>query len=142
MLETLLAADRALLGANTGVLDRLEADFRLVDEAHASVDRAAAGLELAETWKIGIVDWPDEAAALKRLLKNDHPTAATLNAAAPHLARPLAPVWLVSPYEVPEHRRRCRVRRGLARGRGRLEPRRERRRSSAAPGRSSRSATR
>ncbi|HEY8281788.1 MAG TPA: AAA family ATPase [Leifsonia sp.] len=101
VLETLLASDRALLSANTGVLDRLEADFRLVDEAHASATGQQLAWMLAETWKIGIVDWPDEAAALKRLLKNDHPTAATLNAAAPHLARPLAPVWLVSPYEVP-----------------------------------------
>ncbi|HEV7948341.1 MAG TPA: AAA family ATPase, partial [Glaciihabitans sp.] len=35
-LESLLEADRALLGANTPVLDRLEADFRLVDDAHAA----------------------------------------------------------------------------------------------------------
>ncbi len=101
VLETLLASDRALLNGNTGVLDRLEADFRLVDEAHASATGKQLAWMLAETWKIGIVDWPDEAAALKRLLKTENPTATTLNEAAPHLARPLAPVWLISPYEVP-----------------------------------------
>ncbi|MDR6613775.1 AAA family ATPase [Leifsonia sp. 1010] len=101
VLESLLASDRALLNANTGVLDRLEADFRLVDEAHASATGKQLAWMLAETWKIGIVDWPDEAAALKRLLKSTTPTATTLNEAAPHLARPLAPVWLISPYEVP-----------------------------------------
>jgi hypothetical protein len=101
VLETLLASDRALLNANTGVLDRLEADFRLVDEAHASATGQQLAWMLAETWKIGIVDWPEEAAALKRLLKSDRTTAASLNAEAPHLARPLAPVWLVSPYEIP-----------------------------------------
>lgn len=102
VLESLLAADRALLSANTSVLDRLEADFRLVDEAHASATGKQLAWLLAETWKIGIVDWPEEAAALKRLLKSGQPTAAALDAAAPHLSRPLAPVWLISPYEVPE----------------------------------------
>ncbi|MCI0156256.1 AAA family ATPase [Leifsonia shinshuensis] len=101
VLEALLAGDRALLSANTSVLDRLEADFRLVDEAHASATGKQLAWMLAETWKIGIVDWPDEAKALKKLLTTTTPTAASLNAAAPHLARPLAPVWLVSPYEVP-----------------------------------------
>ena len=65
-LESLLAADRALLGANTAVLDRLEADFRLVDEAHAAGSAQLLAWQLAENWKIGLVDWPDEAAALKR----------------------------------------------------------------------------
>ncbi|MEN2736965.1 AAA family ATPase [Microbacterium sp. X-17] len=101
VLEALLASDRALLSGNTSVLDRLEADFRLVDEAHASATGKQLAWMLAETWKIGIVDWPEEAKALKKLLTTSAPTAATLNAAAPHLARPLAPVWLVSPYEVP-----------------------------------------
>ncbi len=50
-LDGLLASDRALLGAKTDVLQRLEADFRLVDEAHtpgsAAAPRMAAGGELA-----------------------------------------------------------------------------------------------
>ncbi|XAO69468.1 AAA family ATPase [Diaminobutyricibacter sp. McL0608] len=102
VLETLLAGDRALLNANTGVLDRLEADFRLVDEAHASATGQQLAWMLAETWKIGVVDWPDEATALRRVLKGERTTAETLNAVAPHLARALAPVWLASPYEVPD----------------------------------------
>ncbi|MEJ1231085.1 MAG: hypothetical protein WDM88_11360 [Galbitalea sp.] len=64
-LESLLANDRALLGANTTVLDRLEADFRLVDEAHAAGSAQLMSWQLAENWKIGLVDWPDEAAQLK-----------------------------------------------------------------------------
>jgi hypothetical protein len=59
-LESLLEADRALLGANTSVLDRLEADFRLVDEAHAAGSSQLLAWQLAENWKIGLVDWPDE----------------------------------------------------------------------------------
>lgn len=101
VLELMLAHDRALLGANTGVLSRLEADFRLVDEAHASATGQQLAWQLADTWKIGIVDYPEEADALRRLLRSDRTTPAALNAAAPHLAKTLAPVWLASPYEVP-----------------------------------------
>jgi hypothetical protein len=99
-LSSLLEADRALLGANTSVLDRLEADFRLVDEAHAAGSAQLLGWQLAENWKIGLVDWPDEAASLKRLLRRESLTAYDLQTTAPHLSRSVAPVWLASPYEV------------------------------------------
>lgn len=101
-LESLLEADRALLGANTGVLDRLEADFRLVDEAHAAGSAQLLGWQLAENWKIGLVDWPDEAELLKKLLRRSAITAFDLQTTAPHLSRTVAPVWLASPYEVNE----------------------------------------
>nr|WP_204249377.1 AAA family ATPase [Frondihabitans sp. PAMC 28766] len=99
-LESLLEADRALLGANTAMLDRLEADFRLVDEAHAAGSAQSLGWQLAENWKIGLVDWPEEAAQLKQLLRHDHVTGRHLQDAAPHLSRSVAPVWVASPYEV------------------------------------------
>jgi hypothetical protein len=100
VLETLLSSDKALLNANTQVLDRLEADFTLVDEAHASSTGALLGWLLAETWKIGIVDFPDEADQLRRLLRADRATPTRLQEVVPNLGRVLAPVWLVSPYEV------------------------------------------
>ena len=99
-LESLLETDRALLGANTSVLDRLEADFRLVDEAHASGGARLMAWQLAENWSIGLVDWPEEAAALKRTLRTHHVDARDLQEAAPHLSRTIAPIWLASPYEV------------------------------------------
>jgi hypothetical protein len=99
-LESLLEADRALLGANTSVLDRLEADFRLVDEAHAAGSSQLLAWQLAENWEIGLVDWPDEASQLKRALRRPSVSSHQLHAAAPHLSRTLAPVWLASPYEV------------------------------------------
>ncbi|WP_233201937.1 AAA family ATPase [Cryobacterium sp. Y11] len=100
VLEIMLASDRALLNANTPVLDRLEADFKLVDEAHASTTGKLLAWLLAETWKIGVVDFPEEADQLRRLLRADRATPARLNEVAPHLGRVLAPVWLASPYEI------------------------------------------
>ncbi|WP_255513445.1 AAA family ATPase [Homoserinibacter sp. GY 40078] len=99
-LDGLLAADRALLGAKTDVLQRLEADFRLVDEAHSQGSAALLAWQFAENWRIGIVDWPDEAAALKQLIIDARLTSESLQRLAPHLSRTVAPVWLASPYEV------------------------------------------
>jgi hypothetical protein len=101
VLESLLEQDRALLGANTDVLDRLESDFRLVDQAHAESGAQQLAWQLAENWKIGLVDWPEEAAALKRALGVPRLDSRDLQEAAPHLSRAIAPVWLASPYEVP-----------------------------------------
>ncbi|WP_407650636.1 AAA family ATPase [Antiquaquibacter oligotrophicus] len=100
-LQSLLETQRALLGADTSMLDRLEADFRLVDEAHAAGSAHVLAWQLAETWRIGIVDWPDEATALKKLLHRADVSSLELQTTAPHLSRPIAPVWLASPYEVP-----------------------------------------
>lgn len=101
-LESLLERNRALLGANTEVLDRLEADFRLVDETHASGSAPLLAWQLAENWSVGLADWPDEAASLKQLLRGISATSRELQEAAPHLSRSVAPVWVASPYEVPE----------------------------------------
>lgn len=100
VLERLLAEDQALLGANTSVLDRLEQDFRLVDEAHAQSNGKRLAWQLADAWRLGVTDWPHEADGLKQLLqaKSDEPAA--LHREAPHLLKLLAPVWLASPYEL------------------------------------------
>jgi len=100
-LEAMLRSDRALLGANTSVVDRLERDYRLVDEAHAGSAGPLLAAELATRWKIAIVDEAEEASALKQALRGGGSTAAELVSAAPTLLRTLAPVWLASPYEVP-----------------------------------------
>lgn len=102
VLEAALQNDRALLGANTAVVDRLERDFRLVDDAHAGASGPLLAWQLASEWRIGIVDEPEEAQNLRRALTEGHPTAAELLAAAPRLVNTLAPVWIASPYQVPE----------------------------------------
>ena len=99
-LESMLDSEKSLLGANTSVLDRLEADFRLVDEAHAQGNAQQLSWQLAENWKIGLVDWPDEAKLLKRMLGRDSVSAFDLQTTAPHLSRTVAPVWLSSPYGI------------------------------------------
>ncbi|MDN3311029.1 AAA family ATPase [Microbacterium oryzae] len=101
VLEHLLQTDRALLGANTSVVDRLERDFRLVDEAHAAASGPLLAWQLATQWKIGIVDEPGEADSLKRALTRGDITPQVLGRIAPTLSRVIAPVWIASPYDVP-----------------------------------------
>lgn len=100
-LEAMLRTDRALLGANTSVVDRLERDFRLVDEAHAGSAGPLLAAELATQWKIAVVDEAHEVGALKHALRAGVASPAEIVHAAPALVRTLAPVWLASPYEVP-----------------------------------------
>ncbi|WP_430591362.1 AAA family ATPase [Humidisolicoccus flavus] len=99
-LEAMLQSERALLRGNTGVLERLEADLALVDETHASASSERLAWQMAENWKLGLVDFPEEAAALRTLLKSGAIDSASLQKAAPHLAKTVATVWACSPYEV------------------------------------------
>ena len=102
LLERALQDDRALLGANTAVVDRLERDFRLVDEAHAAAAGPLLAWQLANQWRIAIVDEPQEAQNLRRALTQTSATTAEIVSAAPTLVDVLAPVWISSPYLVPE----------------------------------------
>ena len=99
-LEHVLAQNTDLLGQDAAVLHRLEADYRLVDEAHAASNATRLGWQLAERWSVGLMDWPEEATWLKSALRTSNITPNTLHREAPHLARALAPVWLASPYDV------------------------------------------
>ena len=99
VLEGMLTNDKALLSANTSILDRLESDFRLVDDAHASANGGLLAARLAELWKIGLVDLPDEAERLRQSLRGEALSPDEFINLAPRLAKSIAPVWLCSPYE-------------------------------------------
>lgn len=101
-LEAMLRGDRALLGAKTSIVDRLEGDFSVVDEAHQGSSGPLLAAELATRWRIAIVDEAGEAEALKTALRSGAASPAELSARARTLLRVLAPVWLASPYDVPD----------------------------------------
>ena len=94
--------DRALLGAKTDVLDRLEADFRLVDEAHAAGSAQLLAGSSPRTGRSASSTGPTRP---RRSSSCSAPTGSPrsrLQRVAPHLSRSVAPVWLASPYEVAE----------------------------------------
>ncbi|MGB3414683.1 MAG: AAA family ATPase [Microbacteriaceae bacterium] len=102
VLELMLNQNPALLNANTKVIDRLEADYRLVDEAHIASFARSLVWELAQAWRIGIIDYAEEAEALKALLKHGDFDSSALHQAAPYLSRVLSPIWITSSYLVSE----------------------------------------
>lgn len=99
-LERMLQTNEALLSANTGVIERLEADFRLVDDAHASSGGPQLAARLADAWRIAVVDARSEALALREQLRSGEASIHSLAQQAPTLMGALAPVWVMSPYEV------------------------------------------
>lgn len=99
-LQSMIAKERALLRGNTDVLRRLEQDFALVDEAHVDASSARLAHQIARAWRLAVDDHPDEADALRRLIKAGPVDADELQRLAPHLTRSVAPVWLSSPYDL------------------------------------------
>ncbi|MBP1327143.1 hypothetical protein JOF28_002375 [Leucobacter exalbidus] len=99
-LERMLQTNQALLGANTTVIERLEADFRLVDDAHCGANGTLLAASLADAWRVAVLDHKHEALAMREALRSRYVTAAVLAQHAPTLLSTLAPVWAMSPYEV------------------------------------------
>ena len=99
-LERILQTNEALLSANTAVIERLEADFRLVDDAHAGAGGSVLAGRLADAWRIAVADNRGEALALRELLRGGDASVLQLAQQAPTLLGVLAPVWVLSPYEV------------------------------------------
>lgn len=100
-LEDRLREDKALLNANTRVITRLEADFRVVDQAHTGSSASQLAWSLAESWKVALVDHAGEADALRAMLRRAGVSPNQLEREAGRLARPITPVWLATPYDVP-----------------------------------------
>ncbi|MFD2674351.1 ATP-binding protein [Gulosibacter bifidus] len=100
VLEELLVNDKALLNANTRVVTRLESDFRVVDEAHTASTASQIAWQLAEAWKVALVDGDDQAETFRQLLRSPGTSSRQLVNKAPSISEPLTQVWLASPYDV------------------------------------------
>lgn len=99
-LERMLHTNESLLSANTAVIERLEADFRLVDDAHAGAGGPLLAARLSDAWRIEVADNRGEALALREALRSGNSHVRVLAQQAPTLLSTLAPVWVLSPYEV------------------------------------------
>lgn len=100
-LERMLQTNQALLSANTSVIERLEADFRLVDDAHAGANGTLLASSLADSWRVSVLD--NRARRRSRFVRRsaaDTFRQLLLVRHAPNLLGVLAPVWTMSPYEV------------------------------------------
>jgi len=100
VLERMLQTNKALLSANTEVLNRLESDFKLVDDAHAGANGKVLASRVADEWRMALLDYSGEAQSLRDALKSGASSPHQLAEVASDLLNVLTPVWMASPYEV------------------------------------------
>lgn len=97
-LEAMISGDDYLAMSDGDSLRRLEAEYRLADQAHIASGAARLRWQLAQKWRQGLLEHPRQAELLRALLKDGRVTLPALSAQAPDLVPLLVPVWSVSPY--------------------------------------------
>ena len=99
-LEFALADDPTILGYTSQRIDANEASFRDAYEAQIQLGAKSLSKGLADDWHAALASSPNEAAALKAVLKTGSATLLELDQAAPSIMPKLTKAKLLSPYEV------------------------------------------
>jgi hypothetical protein len=100
-LEIISSKDSLLLGLSSSQINALEQRFVAADVDLIDQTRGQLVLSEAEKWQKSLAQNPQSALALKTILKSGVADIPSLTAAAGDLFRVLAPVVMMSPYEVP-----------------------------------------
>ncbi len=102
ILQDLAGAD-ALIGAHDGaVLHRIAADYRVSDRQYVAAGASRLRYGHARRWKRAITEEREQAQVVRDTLRSDRPTVAEITERAPDIVTTLAPVWTVTPFQVPE----------------------------------------
>ncbi|MCC9192709.1 AAA family ATPase [Arthrobacter sp. zg-Y916] len=100
-LEAMISGDDYLAMSDGDSLRRLEAEYRLADNAHIASGAARLRWALAGRWRQGIKDQPREADRLKEVIKSGPLTVDSLGSQSEALVSSLLPVWAASPLLLP-----------------------------------------
>ncbi len=100
-LEAMISGDDYLAMSDGENLRRLEAEFRLADQAHVSSGGARLRWRLAEQWASTVSGRNRQGELLRNLLKDGRVTLEALTAQTPALLANLLPVWTASPLTLP-----------------------------------------
>ena len=101
-LEYALAQDSTLLGFSADRIDANEEAFRQAYDTQILLGSKYLAKQLADKWHSALNEHPAEAASLKTVLKTGNAEFKTLRTAAPSIWPVIAPVQLLSPYEIAE----------------------------------------
>ncbi|WP_331460763.1 DUF4011 domain-containing protein [Arthrobacter sp. zg-Y769] len=108
-LEAMISGDDYLAMSDGNSLRRLEAEYRLADNAHIASGAARLRWSLASRWHSGVQAARGAAEDLRELLKDGELSLESLSQQSEELVSSLLPVWaaspLVLPMVLPEHRR-------------------------------------
>jgi hypothetical protein len=102
-LEYSLAQDSTLLGYSAERIDAHEENFRRAYEAQIELGAKHLSKQLADKWHAALAENPAEAAALKTVLKSGSANFEQLRAAAPKIWPVIAPVQMLSQFEIREN---------------------------------------
>lgn len=100
-LEAMISGDDYLAMSDGENLRRLEAEFRLADQAHVAAGPARIRWRLAQAWREVVAGRNRQGEMLRNLLKDGRVSLDALSAQAPDLLRNLVPVFTASPLVVP-----------------------------------------
>ncbi len=100
-LEAMISGDEYLAMSDGDNLRRLEAEFRLADQAHVASGPGRIRWELAQEWTKVLNGSSRQGAMLRNVLKDGRVTLDALITQAPDLLHNLAPVFVLSPLAVP-----------------------------------------
>jgi hypothetical protein len=102
-LEYALSQDSSILNYSAEQIDANEENFREAYGIQISLGSKHVAKGLSDSWHAALQAHPAEAQDLKALLKTGAADIPGLSAAAPSIWPALAPVQLISPYELPEN---------------------------------------
>ncbi|MGC3022707.1 MULTISPECIES: DUF4011 domain-containing protein [unclassified Brevibacterium] len=102
VLQTMAGEDPAIGRHDGDALHQVAEDFRENDRAFVAAGASRLRYNHAQAWKRGIEADPIAAGVIKQELLSKHTSVNRISTQAPELLTTLAPVWMGSPYTVPE----------------------------------------
>lgn len=100
-LEAMISGDDYLAMSDGENLRRLEAEFRLADQAHVAAGPARIRWKLAQEWREVVSGRNRQGEMLRNVLKDGRVSLDALGVQAPDLLKNLVPVFTASPLVVP-----------------------------------------
>ncbi|MFE1085228.1 DUF4011 domain-containing protein [Brevibacterium sediminis] len=102
VLQTMAGEDPAIGRHDGAALHQVAEGFRENDRAFVAAGASRLRYNHAQAWKRGIESDPIAAGVIKQELLSKHTSTKRISTQAPELLTTLAPVWMGSPYTVPE----------------------------------------
>ncbi|WP_343071777.1 DUF4011 domain-containing protein [Brevibacterium renqingii] len=102
VLQTMAGEDPAIGRHDGAALHEVAEGFRENDRAFVAAGASRLRFNHAQSWKRGIDADPIAAGVVKQELLSKHTSVKRISTQAPELLTTLAPVWMGSPYTVPE----------------------------------------
>ncbi|MCQ9385159.1 DUF4011 domain-containing protein [Brevibacterium sp. 50QC2O2] len=103
VLQQMATEDAQITGLSAAELDRIVADYRRCDSAFVAAGAQRLRYAHAQAWKRAIQTHKDQAEVVRSELRGDYLHLDRMTEKAPDVVGALAPIWMMSPYQVPQN---------------------------------------